>query len=132
LPAALLGGVILTASAMRVDPSLRDVRVILLLGLINCAYGYGVGLDLNTVADRSPSQVYRARVVTQYVSSTVSRGAVRHHWYLRLDRWGPVNHVSDVSVSWEDYELARPGATVCVSLRSGALRIAWYQISSCP
>ncbi|HTW74616.1 MAG TPA: hypothetical protein VMD56_06805 [Steroidobacteraceae bacterium] len=133
LPVALLGGVILTASAMWVDPSFRDLRFILVLGVANCAYGYGVGLDLDTVADSSPAQVYRVKVLDKYERRSEGvRGvsSVRH--YLRLDRWGPVDHIGDVSVSVDDYELARRGAVVCLALRSGALRVAWYRISPCP
>jgi hypothetical protein len=125
---ACAGGLALTGAAVRIDPWLRTKRwIILLLGLMTCVYGYGAGLELNALADKSSPRVYRVTVLAKHIS----RDSKSTTWYLTLPPWGPITRGEDVSVSAARYQRTQPGDTVCVLLRSGALQIAWYQIATC-
>jgi hypothetical protein len=125
---ACAGGLVLTGVAARIDPWFRHQRWgVLAIGLFACAYGYGTGMELNALTDGSPPQVHRVRVLGKHVdeSSHVST------WYLTLEPWGPDADSEDVSVSKTQYQLTKPGDTVCVPLKSGALKIAWYRVETC-
>lgn len=125
---ACAGGLALGGAAARVDPWFRKRRwEVLLAGLLTCSYGYGAGLELNALADQSVPRVFRTEVLEKHVNED------RHWttWYLTLKPWGPVAEADEVSVSKALYQLMRPGDTVCVLLRSGALQIEWYQVTSC-
>jgi len=125
---ACAGGLALTGVAARIDPWFRHQRWgVLLIGLFACAYGYGTTMELNALTDGSPPQVHRVRVLGKHEdeSSHVST------WYLTLEPWGPVADSEDVSVSKAQYRLTKPGDTVCVPLKSGALKIAWYRVETC-
>jgi hypothetical protein len=125
---ACVGGLALAGAAARVDPWFRKRRwEVLLLGLITCSYGYGAGLELNALADRSVPRVFPAWVLAK----RISHDSKWTTWYLTLKPWGPVADIDEVSVSEALYQLTRPGDTVCVLLRSGALRIEWYQVATC-
>jgi hypothetical protein len=100
---------------------------VLLLGLITCSYGYGAGLELNNLADRSVARVFQAVVVEKRVEGDWKWRT----WYLTLKPWGPVTDNDEVSVSKTLYQQTQPGDTVCVWLKSGALRVGWYQVASC-
>ncbi len=126
LAAAL--GLLLTGAATLVDPWFRRQRwVVLVSGLITCVYGYGAGLELNTLADTSAPRVYPVLVTAKHVDE---ESKVKT-WYLTLNPWGPVIESKDVSVSVARYRLTGPGDTVCVMLRPGAFWIAWYRIEAC-
>jgi hypothetical protein len=125
---ACAGGLALGGAAAGVDPWFRKRRwEVLLLGLLTCSYGYGAGLELNALADQSVPRVFPTKVLEK----RVSEDAKWTTWYLTLKPWGPVAEADEVSVSKALYELMRPGDTVCVLLRSGALRIEWYQVATC-
>jgi len=122
------GGLALTALAGRIDPWLRQQRwAVLLVGVFACVYGYGAALEVNSLADRSAAQVYRVKVLAQFVSESSKVKS----WYLTLAPWGPVAASEDVSVPETLYERTRPGDTVCVQLRPGALQVAWYRVEPC-
>jgi hypothetical protein len=125
---AFAGGLLLTGAVARVDPWFQKQRwVVLVAGLITCLYGYGAGLELNALADGSAPRVYPVVVAAKHVSED-SKSTT---WYLTLNPWGPVTESKDVSVSAARYRLTGPGDTVCVMLRPGAFRIAWYRVSAC-
>lgn len=122
------GGLALTAVAARIDPWLRQQRwALLLIGAFACVYGYAVGLEINALADRSVAQVHRVKVLAQFVSESSKVKS----WYLTLAPWGPVSERVDVSVPEARYEQTRPGDTVCVQLKSGALQVPWYGVGPC-
>jgi hypothetical protein len=125
---ACAGGLALAGAAARVDPWFRKRRwEVLLTGLITASYGYGAGLELNALADQSVPRVFPAEVLAKRVSNDSHWTT----WYLTLKPWGPVADTDEVSVSEALYRLRQPGDTVCVLLRSGALRIEWYQVATC-
>jgi hypothetical protein len=125
---AFAGGVALTGAAARIDPSLRRQRWgVPLIGLFTCAYGYGTGLQLNVLADRSTPREYQVRVLDKHVSESSHVKS----WYLTVEPWGPLAQRDDIGVSEAQYQRTRQGDTVCVLLRSGALQIAWYQLDTC-
>jgi hypothetical protein len=121
-------GLLLTSAAARVDPWFQKQRLtVLVSGLMTCLYGYGAGLELNALADRSAPRVYPVVVASKHLSEDSKRTT----WYLTLNPWGPVTENKDVSVSAARYRLTGPGDTVCVLLRPGAFGIAWYQVAGC-
>ena len=125
---ACAGGVALGGAAARVDPWFRKRHwEVLLAGLLTCSYGYGAGLELNALADDSVPRVFPTKVVEKRVDGDVKWTT----WYLTLKPWGPVAQADEVSVSKSLYQAIRPGDTVCVVLRSGALRIEWYEVAAC-
>jgi hypothetical protein len=125
---ACAGGFALTGVAARIDPWFRDQRWgVLATGLFACAYGFGTGMEFNALADRSTPEVYRVKVHAKYVSESSHVPT----WYLTVEPWGPVADSEDISVSKAQYQLTKPGDTVCVLLKSGALKIAWYRVEPC-
>lgn len=125
---ACAGGLALGGAAARVDPWFRKRHwEVLLAGLLTCSYGYGAGLELNALADQSVPRVFRTEVLEKHVNEDRNWTT----WYLTLKPWGPVAEADEVSVSKALYQLMRPGDTVYVLLRSGALRIEWYQVTTC-
>lgn len=125
---AFAGGLLLTIAAARVDPWFQKQRwAVLLCGLMTCLYGYGAGLQLNTIADRSVPQVYRVAVVAKHVDEN----AHVKTWYLTLEPWGTVTTSEDVSAAEALYRVTRPGEIVCVLLRRGAIGMPWYEVTAC-
>ncbi len=125
---ACMGGLVLAGAAARVDPLVRKRRwEVFLAGLITCSYGYGAGLELNSLADQSVPRVFQTVVVEKRVDGDWKWRT----WYLTLKPWGPVTDHDEVSVSKTLYQQTQAGDTVCVLLRSGTLRIDWYQVASC-
>jgi hypothetical protein len=98
-----------------------------LLGLLTCAYGYGTGLQISVLADRSTPREYQVKVLDKHVSESSHVTS----WYLTVEPWGPVPQRDDVRVSEAQYQRTRNGDTLCVLLRSGALQIAWYELGTC-
>jgi hypothetical protein len=125
---AFAGGLLLTGAAVQIDPWFRKQRwSVLLCGLMICLYGYGAGLELNAIADRSAPQVFQVVVLAKHASED-SRSTT---WYLTLNPWGPVTTREDVSVLGALYRATRPGDTVCVLLRRGAIGMPWYEVTAC-
>jgi hypothetical protein len=122
------GGVALTAVAARIDPWFRQQRLgFLLVGVFACVYGYGAGLEINALADRSVAQVHRVKVLEKFVTENSKVKS----WYLTLAPWGLVSERVDVSVAEAQYQRTKPGDSVCVQLKSGALQVPWYGVGPC-
>ena len=114
--------------AARIDPWFRQQRwALALVGVFACVYGYGVSLEINALADRSIARVHRVKVLAEFVSESSKIKS----WYLTLAPWGPVSESEDINVPEAQYERTKPGDTVCVQLKSGALQVAWYRIGPC-
>jgi hypothetical protein len=113
--------------AIATDRSLSTRRGTMLALLLPAMfYGYGAGIGFNTAFDGSTPTVYSAQITRKYVV----RG--RHTDYnLALAPWGPRPESSTVSVSYGYYNSVQPGEFVCLAMRSGAFRIAWYQVVNC-
>ncbi len=100
----------------------------LLICLILVPYGFGSVLELNAVLDRSRATVYSARVL----SKTISRGSKHTDYRLRLGSWALQPQGNSVSVSRTFFQTVTEGDFVCLPVRSGALQIEWYVVTTCP
>lgn len=119
--------VALVAAAMLVDPWLRKHRVAALLLAVLCSgYGYGAGLEVNALLDRSTPINYPVAVLSKHVSHGKSTS-----YHFSLAPWGPYRTSEDVMVPGWRYRQTQVGGTVCVALRTGALGVAWYTVGSC-
>jgi hypothetical protein len=120
-------GVVLWFAALMADPALRARKgIALLLLLLTSAYGAGAGLEANALLDKNPETIYQAKVLAKNIESG------RHTEYkLHLSPWGPKKETDMVSVRRKFYESVKPGESVCVALRPGALHVAWYAVRRC-
>jgi hypothetical protein len=109
-PACIIGGILFLA-AMRADPMLAPKAwskiVLLFFALV---YGLGAGLQANSLLDRSAVTTYMTRVSAKREKS------------LMLGAWGPKRDTTVVHVSRSVGASVKPGDTVCVDLKPGALR----------
>lgn len=122
-----IGSLILVGAALWVDPWLRRHRgTTILLVFVCCGYGYGAGLELNALLDRSASQAYQVKVISKYVSHGKSTS-----YHLKLAPWGPNVNGQDLMVSASRYARTSPKSSVCMLLRSGALNVAWSELGLC-
>ncbi len=115
----------LTFAATRVERELSKAAIYI-LAVAAFAYGYCAGMILDAGLDRSTPQIYPVTVLGKYESR--ARGT---SWYLNVSPWGPRTGAGHVPVSPARYRATRPGDTVCVYLKSGALGVAWYAADSC-
>jgi len=95
--------------------------------LLASPYGYGAGMQLNSLADSLAPQRYPVTVVSKYIH----RGSKSTSRHLVLEPWGPVTARSDITVPADMYSSTQPGDTVCVLLHPGALGVEWYEITAC-
>ena len=121
-------GFVLWVVAAKVDASLRARPFTLaLLLLITCAYGYGAGLEIDKLLDRSAAMVYSGRVVDKHISS-----GSRHTSYdLRVNSPELDVFNGNISVSASLYRSVEVGDSVCASVRRGALNIPWFVVQQC-
>jgi hypothetical protein len=122
-----VGSVVLVGLAFWADPWLKKHHgIVALLLILCCAYGYGAGLQVNALLDRSAPQTYRVMVNSKYVSHGKSTS-----YHLKLAPWGPNEGEQNLMESKGLYMRIKPGDTVCMVLRSGALNVAWSELGSC-
>jgi hypothetical protein len=124
----VIGSVLWIFTAVKVDTDLRSRRVsLVILPFIMLAYGYGAGMEINALLDRSAPSVYSVHVMHKHISSG------RHRTYdLLLEPWGPEAQSENISVSSSLYRSVTVGDRVCVALKPGALNIAWFAVHACP
>jgi hypothetical protein len=123
----VLGSVILVGIAFWCDPWLKQHRgTAVLLLILCCSYGYGAGLQVNALLDQSTANTYRVIVTGKYVSHGRSTS-----YHLNLAPWGPNVSGQNLVVSYSQYAAVKTGDTVCMLLRSGALRVAWSELARC-
>jgi hypothetical protein len=121
-------GVALWTAAMKADPSIWArgwVSAIALL-IVALPYGLGVGLEANTLLDRSQGIGYTPSVVEKHIYQ-----GKRTEYRLTLTPWGPQTTQKSIGVPREVYNSVSPGDTMCLALRKGALGIRWYIVGSC-
>ncbi|MGC2780760.1 MAG: hypothetical protein WA418_34500 [Bradyrhizobium sp.] len=99
---------------------------LLLAALFVGAYAFGTLGQFNTALDRSAPSLLRSRVLSKHLGH--SRLAT---YQLTLDAWGPFATPTDAHVPQELYERLQPGDTVCLRLRDGAFRMAWFTVAAC-
>jgi hypothetical protein len=112
--------------ALKLDPSVKVKGTIYAFFFLLLAYGFGAGMEANTLLDRGEQTLYETRVVSQYMSKGRSTS-----YHLRLDAWGSRTEQYDETVSLRLYQSVKPGDSVCMALRPGALGVPWYRISRC-
>lgn len=115
--------------AMKADAVVRNRRgrIVGLIGI--CAvYGYGAGMELNALLDRSPAVTYSVHVTDKHASYS-HRGPSAY--YLHLEPWGPKVGSGDVLVPYALYANTQIGDSVCVELKPGLLHVAWYVLKKC-
>ena len=124
---SVLGSAALVGVAFWRDPWLKNHRgTTLLLLLLCCSYGYGAGMQVNALLDGSAPQTYRVGVTAKHVSHGKSTS-----YHLTLAPWGPKVSGQDLMVPYSQYAVVKPGDTVCMLLRSGALGVAWSELGRC-
>lgn len=118
----------LWVTAAKVDGSLRarPISLVLLL-LITCAYGYGAGMEINALLDRSAGAVYSARVMRKHVSSGSRH--VSYELTLNSAEFPALN--GNVSVPSPLYRSVTVGDSVCASVKRGALNVPWFMMQRC-
>ncbi|MGE5114049.1 MAG: hypothetical protein ACM3JB_24580 [Acidobacteriaceae bacterium] len=124
----LVLGLVICGFSMLCDTNLR-AKIGMLLALVFCTsiYGLGVVRAADTLLDRSEPAIYSAQILRKYVVSG------KHTDYrLDLPPWGPNDRNNSVSVSRDYFESLAEGDRVCMFLRNGALRMAWYRVGPCP
>lgn len=119
-PACIIGGILFLA-AMTADPTLAPTAwskvALIVLAMV---YGWGAGLQANSLLDRSAATTYTTRVSAKQEKS------------LLLGAWGPKRDTTSVHVSRSVRALVEPGDSVCVDLKPGALWVGWYTVRRCP
>ena len=119
-------GVALWYSGFRADTSMKRSSAVVLFLLLP-AYGFGVFALSNAFLDHSLATRYAVHVIDKYTTSGRSTS-----YNFSLEPWGPETSVTNVGVSRSFYDSTAKGSTVCVYLRSGALRTPWYIVRRCP
>jgi len=124
---SVLGSFMLVGAAFWRDPWLQKHHgTTVLLAVICCSYGYGAGMQVNALLDRSTPKSYRVIVTAKHVSHGRSTS-----YHLRLAPWGPEVSGQDLMVSRSTYAGIKQGDTVCMVLRSGAMGVAWSKLGRC-
>jgi hypothetical protein len=127
LSLTVIGSVLLVGAAIWGDPWLQQHRVTsVLVALLCCGYGYGAGMQVNALLDKSMPQPFQVKVLGKSVGT--GRSA---NYYLVLAPWGPRVAGQKLSVPRSLYEETKLGDSVCMVLRSGALGVAWSEPGSC-
>jgi hypothetical protein len=132
-PAGLWFGVFPSAAlfiaSARVEKDWRRTRskllALALLLFFTLPYGYVAVRGLNTALDTSIPILYRSRVSGKRFGY---RGGPR----VTVEPWGPVKKTQDVLVTEDVYRGLQIGGPVCMALRQGALKVAWYGAEVCP
>ena len=124
---SVLGSAMLAGAAFWRDPWLKQHRgIAVVLLLLCCSYGYGAGMQINALLDGSTPQTYRVVVTAKHVSHGKSTS-----YHLSLAPWGPRASGQDLMVPYSRYAVLKPGDTVCMLLRAGALGVAWSELGRC-
>ncbi|MGJ5178215.1 hypothetical protein ACQR16_08960 [Bradyrhizobium oligotrophicum] len=99
---------------------------LLLAALFVGAYAFGALGQFNAALDRSAPALLRSRVLGKHLGH--SRLAPHQ---VALEAWGPFAAPTDAHVPQALYEQLQPGDSVCLRLRDGAFRMAWFTVAAC-
>lgn len=123
--AAIAVALFMAFLASLVDKQLIRKKSIFLVGPLMAAYGYGVLVTGNALADRSDPEKFETHVISKHYTS--GKGA---HPEVKIDSWG--GHPGDeVPVNSLVYNTVNSGSLVCVYLHKGALGVPWYYVDLC-
>jgi hypothetical protein len=125
LAAAAMAGLAVVGMiwAPRPEPTMTPTSHIILAGAFAAGLGWGGATLINCLFDASPGQTYQASVQQKY--QTNGRGS---HYDLVLAPFGPVEHPGTVSVNYATYASTEEGASICASVRPGALGFLWWRV----
>jgi hypothetical protein len=99
---------------------------LLALAAFAILYGLGAVAVSDAFFDRSQGTLYTAQVTGHHVTHGRST-----RYYLRLQPWGPIQVVEDVSVPSGVYDTTAVGDTVCPELHPGWLHAPWFRFRPC-
>jgi|GEM_PF-1787062 hypothetical protein len=94
--------------------------------ILGCGYGFSAALVADVMLDTAPSTRYETAVINH----SITRGKYTHY-YLDLAPWGPRTNGEHLSVSRVTYDATPVGASVCMQLHPGALKLPWAGLGSC-
>ena len=122
----LFGAGLLATGIFSADPTSKPRgRVLAILAVACCAYGYGAGLELNTLLDKGSVTSYPVHVLSK-------RSSGRWAQFLTVEPWGRKESDNEITVRSSLYSQVSIGTVVCVNLHPGAFRLNWYAVSTCP
>lgn len=127
---ALLIGAALFAVQRATHSDVRSNRTTAVLTFLFAilAYGYGAAIHINALADTSDIQQTRYVLREKHVSS----GKVVTP-KVRLDKaHADTPDVDTAEVTPFFYDMVKPGDSVCLAFRAGALGIKWFSAGPCP
>ena len=128
LASILVGALLLTFSAMKVDPGLyKRSSALVILAIAFGLYGYGAGMEINALLDFKPGKIFPVEVSEK--DRRGNRGFAR--LYLTIEPWGPIYKEQTVVVRSNLYFGTKVGGKLCADLHEGALKIPWYTLSRC-
>jgi hypothetical protein len=127
LPGFLLGAVFAAAMWALDNRILAGGQRLAWLAGLCLVCGWGDAVLLDRYADRAPPQVFRTEVHDKYISSGRSRNPI-----LVLAPWGDRTEPERIRVDQRFYDLTPTGETICVRLSPGALKVAWFELATCP
>jgi hypothetical protein len=127
LLATLIGSAVLVALTILADRDLLRYPVSCLLVPLLVCHALACARLANALMDRSPPEVFAARVVCKSVTCRKAP----NEWYLGLSPWGPQREARAVSVALTLYDAVAVGDTVRVELRPGFLSMPWFGVSAC-
>ncbi|WP_250628475.1 hypothetical protein [Pinirhizobacter soli] len=123
IPAVLLA--MATMAASRQENGSAGLRLACAL-VLGCGYGFSAALVADVMLDTAPSTRYETAVINH----SITRGKYTHY-YLDLAPWGPRTNGEHLSVSRVTYDANQVGASVCMQLHPGALKLPWAGLGSC-
>jgi hypothetical protein len=97
------------------------------LALCLVAYAFGAVTLANTRLDYSEAERYPVEILDMRI--TTGGGTI---FYLKVTPWGPRKEPEEVAVARAFYDSVAKGATVCVYVFPGALKVRWYEVWNCP
>ncbi len=100
----------------------RMIALLFALGM----YSYGLIVVANEISDHSKPVYYSTMVIGKHIARGKSTSYI-----LDLAPWGPVQKQNQITVSHRAYYAAELRDPVCFNLHSGALHLAWYQVTQC-
>jgi hypothetical protein len=119
---------VLSFLAVLAVPTLRRRRRNLLaMGVMAAAYGYGTVVCANSVFDRSEPRHHEVRIL-----GIAERGwGVRRWASVTIEPWGPEAAARTFRGPEGLAHDAKPGNSVCIVARDGALGVRWFRFESC-
>ncbi|MBS0295226.1 MAG: hypothetical protein JSR45_02880 [Proteobacteria bacterium] len=96
-----------------------------LAGGLIAAWGAGVLVEADVQLDRAPARIYPTQVIDRHVYNGRST-----HWYVIVAPWGPQRDETRIEDA-KLYNKVTVGQQVCVALHSGALGMAWREVTPC-